>query len=93
MTNTGKIRLAPGVNCQSLGEGEHGVLLSMKSGYLFRFNHTAIAILQALHEQATAEQILAKFADHCGVPPETVHADVTRFLDQLASEKLIEKVA
>jgi len=93
MERVERIQLAPGVNFQSLGDGEDGVLLCLQSGYLFRCNHTAIAILDTLGERPTRDELLSRFAAHCRLPSEQVRDDLTRFIDDLAAENLIVKAA
>ena len=88
-----RLQLAPGVNFQSLGDGEDGVLLCLQSGYLFRCNHTAIAILDTLSQRPTPDELVARFAAHCQLPSEAIRDDVTRFLDDLATQQLIVKAA
>lgn len=93
MDHAERIQLAPGVNYQSLGKGEDGVLLCMQSGYLFRCNATAIAILDALREMPTRDEVLERFAKHCRMPLERVRGDLVRFIDELQAQHLIVKAA
>ena len=89
----GSLRLAHGVNYQSLGEGEDGVLLCMQSGYLYRCNPTAITVLDLLQEQPTVDGLLGAFADCYGLPVEQARGDLLPLLDDLLQERLIEKAA
>lgn len=93
MEQAERIQLAPGVNYQSLGEGEDGVLLCLQSGYLFRCNHTAIAILDSLDQRPTLDELLTRFAQHCCLPSDVVRDDLTRFIDDLSAQHLIVKAA
>ena len=93
MDHAERLQLAPGVSYQSLGEGEDGVLLCMQSGYLFRCNATAVAILDALREMPTRDEILDRFAKQCRMPQEKVRGDLLRFIDDLDAQHLIVKAA
>jgi len=88
-----RLQLAPGVNFQSLGDGEDGVVLSMGSGYLFRCNHTAVAILEQLHDQPTLVELEKRLASHFGLSEEQAHRDLSAFVADLMREALIVPVA
>jgi hypothetical protein len=88
-----QVQLAPGVHYQSLGDGEDGVLLSMESGYLYRCNHTAVALLDALSDKPTLGELVARVANRYGQSDGTVQEDLSQFVEQLIEEQLIVKAA
>ena len=93
MLDSEKFQIAAGVNYQSLGSGEDGVLLSMSSGYLYRCNHTTLEILDAVKERPTYAELLSQFAERHGLESGQAHADLSRFLGQLLEEQLIARAA
>jgi len=88
-----RLELAVGVNYQSLGNNEDGVLLSMASGFLFRCNGTAVHVLDAVRDRPTFSELRARFAEHFGLHEDQADADLSCFLDQLLAENLIAKAA
>jgi hypothetical protein len=93
MKHDARLQLAPGVNYQSLGEGEDGVLLSLQSGYLYRCNHTAISLLDLLRDRPTRDELLTDFASRYGLQREQARGDVLPLLEDLLGQQLIEKAA
>jgi len=90
---TGRFKVAEGVNYQSLGDGEDGVVLSLASGHLYRCNHTAIAVLDLLRTCPTVDGVIAEFARLFAVDTEQARADVASLVDHLVNERLVEKAA
>ena len=88
-----RLSLAAGVNYQPLGDGEDGVILSLASGFLYRCNHTAIAILDMLRERPTVDALLDGFAVRFAIDPERARTDVLPLVSQLVEQRLVEKVA
>lgn len=88
-----RVRLAPGVNYQELGEGEDAVILSMSSGYLYRCNATAVGVLHALRDQPTFGELVLRFADYHGLQAEQAREDLSQFLHALLEEQLVVKAA
>ena len=89
----GMFRVAAGVNYQSLGDEEDGVILSLASGYLYRCNHTAVAILALLPTCPALDELVEEFASRFGLDPERARADVVPLVEQLVDERLVEKAA
>lgn len=87
-----RLRLAAGVNYQTLGDDEDGVILSLGSGFLYRCNHTAIAILDMLREHPTVDALLDGFAGRFAIDAARAHADVLPLVKHLVEQKLVEKV-
>ena len=88
-----RLRLAEGVNYQPLGDGEDGVILSLGSGFLYRCNHTAIAILDMLRDRPTVEALLDGFATRFHLAPEQARSDVLPLVRHLVEQRLVDKVA
>lgn len=88
-----RLKLAEGVNYQPLGDGEDGVILSLSSGFLYRCNHTAIAILDMLQERPTVDALLDGFAGRFAIDADRARADVLPLVRHLVDQKLVEKVA
>jgi hypothetical protein len=89
MDEHSRVRLAPGVNYQALGEGEDAVILSMSSGYLYRCNATAVGVLDALRGEPTVRELVLQFADRHGLQPEQAREDLAQFLHVLLEEQLV----
>ena len=88
-----RFELAIGVNFQSLGAGEDGVLLSMESGVLYRCNGTAVDILDILRERPTFEQLCGQLAMRFEIDESRADTDLSAFLEQMLEEGLITKAA
>jgi hypothetical protein len=93
MLSCEKLRIVEGVNYQALGDNEDGVLLSMSSGYLYRCNRTALAILDSVKDGPTYAVLLTRFATHFGMAEEQAQIDLSGFVEMLLEEKLLAKVA
>lgn len=93
MQNHAQFSLTDGVHYESLGAGEDAVLLSMESGYLYRCNHTAVAMLGLLEQKATFGEIVTHLSNQFGAEPEQVRRDVLPLVDSLLAERVIEKAA
>lgn len=88
-----RLRVAEGVNYQAMGDGEDGVILALKSGCLYRCNHTAIALLDMLRDRPTLGDLVAGFAGRYAIDTEQARADVLPLLRHLVEQQLVEKVA
>ncbi|MGB6163375.1 MAG: lasso peptide biosynthesis PqqD family chaperone [Pseudonocardiaceae bacterium] len=65
------------------------VLLDERTGRYWQLNATGAAVLQALLNGATAEQVTDRLAAARPVSRERVAADVTALLDQLIRANLV----
>jgi len=88
-----RIELAVGVNYQSFGEDEDGVVLSMESGYLYRCNATAVSLLDAIRERPTLAELRARFMDDFDVDERQAGTDLASFLEMLLDEGLVTQRA
>ena len=93
MQNHARFSLTAGVHYESLGAGEDAVLLSMESGYLYRCNHTAVAMLGLLEQRATFEETVARLSDQFGAEPEQVRRDVAQLVDSLLAARILQEAA
>lgn len=93
MLESDRLRIAEGVNYQSLGDAEDGVLLSMSSGYLYRCNRAALEILNLVQGQPSYGTLVTRFARHFHLEETQARADVSAFIDHLLEEQLIARVA
>lgn len=93
MLDCERLQIADGVNYQSLGDHEDGVLLSMSSGYLYRCNHTALEILNSLKGRPTYSELLSRFATRFGLEDAQARTDLSGFVESLIDEKLIARAA
>lgn len=79
-----------GVACSDLGS--EVVILDLDSSAYFSARNSAATLVQTLVEgaspQALAEQLVIRY----DVTPDVAAADVQRFLDQLNTRNLLEKV-
>jgi len=82
-----------GSRLKLLGDGEDGVILSLASGFLYRCNHTAIAVLDMLQDRPTVDALLQGFAVRFAIDAERARADVLPLVRHLVEQKLVEKVA
>lgn len=89
MDEQSRVRLAPGVNYEALGEGENAVILSMPSGCSYRCNATAVEVLDALRSEPTLKELVLQFADRHGLQAEQAREDLTQFLRILVEEQLV----
>lgn len=89
----GRFKVAAGVNYQSLGDGEDGVVLSLSTGHLYRCNHTAVAVLDLLQTCPSVDGVIAEFARRFALDIAQARADVAALVDQLVTERLVEKAA
>jgi hypothetical protein len=64
-------KLGTGVEFQSLGHDEDGVLLSLTNGYLYRCNHTASILLAGIEMRSTLAQIISHLCREFGIPEQT----------------------
>jgi hypothetical protein len=74
-----RIKLADGVNYQSFGADEDGVMLSLQSGYLYRCNPAAVQLLDRLRAGASLS--------------EQAREDAWSFVEQLLAESLAHRTA
>lgn len=88
-----RLKLADDVNYQPMGDGEDGVILSLSSGYLYRCNCTAIAVLDMLQGSPTVDTLLAEFAARFAIDADQARADVLPLISHLVEQRLVEKVA
>jgi coenzyme PQQ synthesis protein D (PqqD) len=86
-------KCAEGVSCQSFGDDDEGVVLSIDSGVLYACNASALAFLQTLDGQRTFEQIATAFADRYRIGGPRAAEDLSRLADTLLGEQLIVRVA
>lgn len=89
----GRLTVAPGVNFQSLGDGEDGVVLSLSSGQLYRCNHTAIVVLDLLRNHPTIDGLVADFARRFEIDANQAQADILPLIRHLVDERIVEKAA
>jgi hypothetical protein len=88
-----RLRVAEGVNYQAMGDGEDGVILSLKSGCLYRCNHTAITLLDMLQDRPTLAALVDDFAGRYAIDAKQARADVLPLVRHLVEQQLVEKVA
>ena len=69
---------------------DQSVLLNTESGQYHLLNASGRAMLAALREGRTPEEIAADVAARTGAPAEDVRADVAAFVSGLADRGLIE---
>ena len=86
-----RIKLADGVNYQSFGTDEDGVMLSLQSGYLYRCNAAAIHLLESLRAGATMPELQTVLADEFDISTEQACADACAFVEQLLAERLAHR--
>ncbi|WFB05935.1 lasso peptide biosynthesis PqqD family chaperone [Streptomyces sp. LX-29] len=65
------------------------VLLDQRSGKYWRLNATGAAVVQALIDGATAEQIVDRLVEARPVGRERAAADVAALVDQLTKARLV----
>jgi hypothetical protein len=88
-----QIKLADGVNYQSFGADEDGVMLSLQSGYLYRCNPAAIQLLDRLRAGASLSELQYALSDEFDVPAEQAREDAWSFVEQLLAESLAHRTA
>lgn len=91
MDASARIELAAGVNYQSFGAGEDTVVLSVGTGYLYRCNGTATAVLDFVRDRPTWAELRARFASRFQLPAERAESDLSGFVDHLMAEGLLAK--
>ncbi len=88
-----RIKLADGVNYQSFGADEDGVVLSLQSGYLYRCNPAAIELLDRLRAGASLLELQSVLSDEFDVTAEQAQEDACSFVEQLLAESLAHRTA
>ncbi len=93
MPQNERFELAVGVNYQAFGDNEDGILLSMESGYLYRCNATAMALLDVIHRRPTSAELQASFTSAFDVAEDKATTDLASFLKMLLDDGLVTKSA
>ena len=88
-----RIKLADGVNYQSFGADEDGVVLSLQSGYLYRCNPAAIELLDRLRAGASLLELQSVLSEGFDVTAEQAQEDASSFVEQLLAESLAQRTA
>jgi len=88
-----RIKLADGVNYQSFGADEDGVVLSLQSGYLYRCNPAAIELLDRLRAGASLLELQSVLSDEFDVTAKQAQEDASSFVEQLLAESLAHRTA
>lgn len=60
-----------------------GVVVDQRRAEVMVVNEVGLRVLELLREQVSVEQIIAKVTAEFDAEPETVEADVLRFIDQI----------
>jgi hypothetical protein len=88
-----RFRLAYGINYQSFGDGEEGILLSLNSGYLYSCNAVAAMFLEGVEAEKSfgtiADRLVSTFEVNYGL----ACRDLARLAEELMDENLIERIA
>jgi hypothetical protein len=90
---TVRFRLADGINYQSFGDGEEGILLSLNSGYLYSCNAVAAMFLEGVEDENSIATIAGRLVDNFEVNLDLACRDLARLAEELLDEKLIERIA
>ena len=61
-----------------------GVVVDQRRAEVIVVNEVGLRVLELLREKVSLEDIVAKVSDEFDAQPETVEADVLRFIDQIA---------
>ena len=85
------VQFSNGVSYQSLGDGEDAVLLSLNNGYLYRCNHTAIALLDGIKHRLSMAEIASGLAGRYAVSEAQVCHDLEETLNAMLSDGLVER--
>lgn len=76
-----------------LDEGEGGVVLHLDTAAYHGVNETGVFVWELLADAPTVSTIIAKLQARYDEPPDTVRADVERFLSALEKRSLVSVLA
>ena len=86
-------RLADDVSLQSLGDGEGGVVLMLKSGEIYTVNDTTLDFLSKLDGARSLRACAEAIAEVYDVDAATAMADLAEIAADLSSEQIVMRVA
>jgi coenzyme PQQ synthesis protein D (PqqD) len=69
--------------------GDSAVLLDPSGGEYFSLSEVGARIWELCDGSATVDEIVERIADEYDAPLDTIRADTTRLLDELAAEGLL----
>ena len=90
MQDSVDFQFSNGVSYQSLGDGEDAILLSLSNGYLYRCNHTTIALFDAIKYQVPMAKIVSGLAGRYAVSKAQVRHDLKESLKSMISEGFVK---
>jgi hypothetical protein len=93
LSNDARFQLADGVTYQLFDAGGEGVILSMKSGYLYGCNSTAAEFLEGLRRGDDLGDIARRLARTYDVDCERTRDDLRRLAEVMIHDGLVRQVA
>lgn len=91
MADSTRVRRAPGVVFQNLGDEDGAVLLNVETGVYHGLNPVGARIWEFLESSSSEEDLTRRVAEEFGVEESVAEPDVRAFIDGLSTRKLVRR--